>query len=294
MCAHLAVPRACTPPGMPRQQEGRIRQDGWAWRRPDADPSRHAPCPGRPSLAVTRDAATLAEQLGVRIFTADIIYHLFDQFTAYLKQVGGQGRQRCPSTAALQIPQCSHARGGCARPPPPLRIKPLLHRAVRRQAAAWRPPNRGNWGPSPPPHRSPLCLPPCCPAGQGGGAGGGQADGRLPLRAQDHPHMHLQPKGAPGVLFRPGRPACRLFVHQPGHQQEGRAMLQGVARTSCLPPQWRAPASPPSCTHWCCNLPPHATSLHPTPPRRRIPSSWVWRWWRVLPRSAPPSACPPG
>ncbi len=38
--------------------------------------------------AVTREAATLAEQLGVRIFTADIIYHLFDQFTAYLKQVG--------------------------------------------------------------------------------------------------------------------------------------------------------------------------------------------------------------
>jgi len=38
-------------------------------------------------IAVTKDAATLAEQLGVRIFTADIIYHLFDQFTAYLKQV---------------------------------------------------------------------------------------------------------------------------------------------------------------------------------------------------------------
>jgi hypothetical protein len=36
---------------------------------------------------VTRDAGQLAEQLGVRIFTADIIYHLFDQFTAYLKQV---------------------------------------------------------------------------------------------------------------------------------------------------------------------------------------------------------------
>ena len=38
---------------------------------------------------MTREAASLAEQLGVRIFTADIIYHLFDQFTAYLKQVGG-------------------------------------------------------------------------------------------------------------------------------------------------------------------------------------------------------------
>lgn len=42
---------------------------------------------------MTREAATLAEQLGVRIFTADIIYHLFDQFTAYLKTVGGLERR---------------------------------------------------------------------------------------------------------------------------------------------------------------------------------------------------------
>lgn len=40
-----------------------------------------------PTPAVTREAGALAEQMGVRIFTADIIYHLFDQFTAYLKQV---------------------------------------------------------------------------------------------------------------------------------------------------------------------------------------------------------------
>ena len=48
------------------------------------------PCPSPPPChltAVTREAATLAEQMGVRIFTADINYHLFDQFTAYLKQV---------------------------------------------------------------------------------------------------------------------------------------------------------------------------------------------------------------
>ena len=39
-------------------------------------------------VPVTREAREMAQSLGVRIFTADIIYHLFDQFTAYLKTVG--------------------------------------------------------------------------------------------------------------------------------------------------------------------------------------------------------------
>lgn len=38
-------------------------------------------------VPVTREAREMAESLGVRVFTADIIYHLFDQFTAYLKKV---------------------------------------------------------------------------------------------------------------------------------------------------------------------------------------------------------------
>ena len=38
-------------------------------------------------VPVNREAQELADSLGVKIFTADIIYHLFDQFTAYLKQV---------------------------------------------------------------------------------------------------------------------------------------------------------------------------------------------------------------
>ncbi|KAK9915050.1 hypothetical protein WJX75_004126 [Coccomyxa subellipsoidea] len=38
-------------------------------------------------VPVTKEARELSESLGVRIFTADIIYHLFDQFTAYLRQV---------------------------------------------------------------------------------------------------------------------------------------------------------------------------------------------------------------
>uniref|UniRef100_M4BX90 Eukaryotic translation initiation factor 5B n=1 Tax=Hyaloperonospora arabidopsidis (strain Emoy2) TaxID=559515 RepID=M4BX90_HYAAE len=35
-------------------------------------------------VKVHNDATELASELGVRIFTADIIYHLFDQFTAYM------------------------------------------------------------------------------------------------------------------------------------------------------------------------------------------------------------------
>lgn len=41
-------------------------------------------------VPVTREARELSESLGVRVFTADIIYHLFDQFTAYLKTVSPQ------------------------------------------------------------------------------------------------------------------------------------------------------------------------------------------------------------
>ena len=38
-------------------------------------------------VPVTREAQEQATSTGVRIFTADIIYHLFDQFSAYLKHV---------------------------------------------------------------------------------------------------------------------------------------------------------------------------------------------------------------
>ncbi len=37
-------------------------------------------------VKVTADARDAAAELGVRIFTADIIYHLTDQFDAYLKE----------------------------------------------------------------------------------------------------------------------------------------------------------------------------------------------------------------
>jgi translation initiation factor IF-2 len=38
-------------------------------------------------VPVSREATELAEEMGVKIMTADIIYHLFDQFTEYLKVV---------------------------------------------------------------------------------------------------------------------------------------------------------------------------------------------------------------
>ena len=60
-------------------------------------------------VPVTREARDLAESMGVRIFTADIIYHLFDQFTAYLKQV----RQRC-NLDGLCCMQCCHLLASCS------------------------------------------------------------------------------------------------------------------------------------------------------------------------------------
>ena len=41
-------------------------------------------------VPVTKEAQEQALASGVRIFTADIIYHLFDQFSAYLKHVSSQ------------------------------------------------------------------------------------------------------------------------------------------------------------------------------------------------------------
>jgi translation initiation factor 5B len=35
-------------------------------------------------VKVEKDAQALADTSGVQIFTADIIYHLFDRFTAYM------------------------------------------------------------------------------------------------------------------------------------------------------------------------------------------------------------------
>lgn len=52
-------------------------------------------------VKVEREAAELAEDLGVRIFQADIIYHLFDQFTAYMRNIEEQKRRDAAPSAVF-------------------------------------------------------------------------------------------------------------------------------------------------------------------------------------------------
>ena len=38
-------------------------------------------------VKIDKDAQELSDQLGIKIFTADIIYHLFDNYTAHVKVI---------------------------------------------------------------------------------------------------------------------------------------------------------------------------------------------------------------
>jgi translation initiation factor 5B len=44
-------------------------------------------------VKVERDAQDLADSLGVKIFQADIIYHLFDKFIAYREELKQRKRE---------------------------------------------------------------------------------------------------------------------------------------------------------------------------------------------------------
>lgn len=62
-------------------------------------------------LQVTPEAKELADEVGVRIFTADIIYHLFDQFTGYMNSVKEEKRKDASEEAVFPcvlkiMPQC--------------------------------------------------------------------------------------------------------------------------------------------------------------------------------------------
>lgn len=62
-------------------------------------------------VKVHHDATELAQELGVRIFTADIIYHLFDQFTAYMDNFRSTRREEVADIAVFPcvlkiLPNC--------------------------------------------------------------------------------------------------------------------------------------------------------------------------------------------
>ncbi len=66
-------------------------------------------------VPVTKEASELAESTGVRVFTADIIYHLFDQFTAYLAQVGVMVPTPTPTPICVAPRPASRRRARAAR-----------------------------------------------------------------------------------------------------------------------------------------------------------------------------------
>jgi len=52
-------------------------------------------------VKVDKDATELAEQMGVKIFTAEIIYHLFDDFTKHMKQLQEQKKEESKMLAVF-------------------------------------------------------------------------------------------------------------------------------------------------------------------------------------------------
>lgn len=52
-------------------------------------------------VKIDADARRHSEETGVRIFTAEIIYHLFDQFTAHMDRLMEQRRQDARDVAVF-------------------------------------------------------------------------------------------------------------------------------------------------------------------------------------------------
>lgn len=73
-------------------------------------------------VPVTKDGADLAKDLNVNIFTADIIYHLFDKFTAYMAEVRKEQQEKAALTAVfpciveISSPEHVWCRGGGGDP----------------------------------------------------------------------------------------------------------------------------------------------------------------------------------
>ena len=49
-------------------------------------------------MDVVKEAKDMADSVGVRIFTANIIYHLFDQFTAYMADLKAKEKEKAEVT----------------------------------------------------------------------------------------------------------------------------------------------------------------------------------------------------
>mmetsp|Transcript_7232 Transcript_7232/g.11613 ORF Transcript_7232/g.11613 Transcript_7232/m.11613 type:complete len:433 (+) Transcript_7232:185-1483(+) len=54
-------------------------------------------------VSIDREAREMADEYGVQVFTADIIYHLFDQFTKYMDQIMETRRQEALSVAVFPV-----------------------------------------------------------------------------------------------------------------------------------------------------------------------------------------------
>jgi translation initiation factor 5B len=52
-------------------------------------------------VKIERDAQEYADKVGVKIFEADIIYHLFDKFTAYREELKQKNRDQFKSIAVF-------------------------------------------------------------------------------------------------------------------------------------------------------------------------------------------------
>jgi len=52
-------------------------------------------------VKIEREAQEMADSLGVKIFQADIIYHLFDKFTAYREELKAKKREEFRSVAVF-------------------------------------------------------------------------------------------------------------------------------------------------------------------------------------------------
>ena len=62
-------------------------------------------------VKVTTDARELADEMGVKIFCADIIYHLFDQFKAYIESIKEEKKKESADEAVFPcvlriLPNC--------------------------------------------------------------------------------------------------------------------------------------------------------------------------------------------